>query len=62
MLVPKVSVLAKRVDRIHKNFVVFFFRNVHGQTVCLLSQATTGIRNFRNEGQCTGRNFKIRNF
>ena len=26
--------------------------------MCLLSQATTGIRNFRNEGQCTGRNFK----
>ena len=60
MLVPKVSVLAKRVGGIHKNFV--FFRNVHGQTVCLLSQATTGIRNFRNEGQCTGRNFKIRNY
>ena len=57
---PMVSILAKRVDRIHKNLV--FFRNVHGQTVCLLSQATTGIRNFRDEGQRTGRNFKIRNF
>ena len=60
MLVPMESILAKRVDRIHELF--FFFRNVHGQTVCLLSQATTGIRNFRNEGQCTGRNFKIRNY